>query len=130
MNPDDLRQSVELKAVELIKAGLEKGTITEERAQELSQLVLDTIHPNMTIEELYRAIPKLDDTAPELAPVVLPVVRQYEDTVARRAEQNVRSLIRTGQYDAAVNLAKQTISHGVNSVQYGIGHGEKSDGKS
>jgi hypothetical protein len=125
MNPQDLRQSVELKAVELIKTRLENGTITEDRAQELSQLVLDTIHPNMSVEELYRAIPKLDDTAPELSPVVLPVVRQYEQTVGKRAEENVRSLIRTGQYDAAVKLAKDTIAHESPIEHFGSSKEEK-----
>ena len=110
MNPEDLRQSVELRAVELIKGGLESGTISEARAQELSQIVLDTIHPGMSLEELYRAIPKLDDTAPELSPVVLPVVRQYEETYGIKAVEDVRALIRTGQYDAAVKHAKDTIS--------------------
>ena len=77
MTPDDLRQQIELQVVELIKRKLADGTMTEERSQQISQVVLDTIRPGMTIEELYRAVPKLDDTLPELAPIVLPIVRQY-----------------------------------------------------
>jgi len=121
MNPEDLRQSVELRAVELIKGGLESGTISEPRAQELSQIVLDTIHPGMSLEELYRAIPKLDDTAPELSPVVLPVVRQYEETYGIKAVEDVRALIRTGQYDAAIERAQETIGHKRNVVWHGEG---------
>jgi hypothetical protein len=129
MNQADLRQSIELKVVELIKKRLEDGTITEERAQELSQLVLDTITPGMSLDELHKAIPTLDDTAPELSPIVLPVVRMYEDTVAKQAEEGVRGFIRTGQYDAAVALAKQTISHDAKVEWHGIGKAEIPDGK-
>lgn len=119
MTPDDLRQQIELQVVELIKKKLADGTMTEERSQQISQVVLDTIRPGMTIEELYRAIPKLDDTLPELAPIVLPIVRQYEQEITQQAQHGVSELIRQGKFDAAASLAHKAISQDLKLVWEG-----------
>jgi hypothetical protein len=121
MTPDDLRQQIELQVVELIKAKLADGSMTEERAQQASQVVLDTLKPGMSFEELYRAIAKLDDTVQELAPVVLPVMQQYEQNIVQPIGKNVSELIRQGQYDAATNLAKKAIAQDVKLEWTGSG---------
>lgn len=119
MTPDDLRQQIELKVVELIKARLTSGSITEERAQQLSQIVLDTVRPGMSFEQLYKAAAKLDDRAPELAPIVLPLMREYEEAIVAQAQETVRTLIREGHYDAATTLAKKAISQDIDIVWKG-----------
>lgn len=110
MNPDDVRQEIELKVVELLKSLVEAGTITEERSQTLAQVVLDTLTPGMNWEALLKAIPRLDDTATELSPIILPYLREYESMVAQKATSQVANLIRMGQYDAATQLSKQVIA--------------------
>src|SRR4030042_199017 len=110
MEPDDLRQQIELQIVELIKKQLADGTMTEERAQQISQVVLDTIRPGMSLDELYRAIPRLDDTCQELSPVILPFLRQYEENVNKKAMSEIENLIKQGQYDAAAHLGTQVIN--------------------
>lgn len=116
MSPDDIRQRIELKVVELIKTKLADGTMTEERGQQISQMVLNLLKPGMSLEELYRAIPKLDDAAQELSPIILPYLREYEDKIAQAAEQSVRTLIRQGQYDAATQLAQKAIAQDIDLV--------------
>ncbi len=113
MTPDDIRQQVELKVVELVKTKLADGSMTEERAQQASQIVLDTLTPGMSYEELYRAIGKLDDTVQELAPIVLPLMEQYEREIVQPIEKNVQDLIIQGQYDAASDLAKKAIKQDI-----------------
>jgi hypothetical protein len=113
MSPDDIRQQIELQVVELIKKKLADGSMTEERAQQASQIVLDTLKPGMNFEELYRAISKLDDTVQELAPVVLPMMKEYERDIVKPIEKNVKELILQGQYDAATKLAKQAIGQDI-----------------
>jgi hypothetical protein len=119
MTPDELRQQIELRIVELIKSRLANGSITEDRAQQISQYVLDALQPGMTFEELYRVIPKLDDSFPELSPVILPILREYEINVNKKAMQAVQELIRQGQYDAAAKLGKQTINQEIKLVWQG-----------
>ncbi|MBI4066113.1 hypothetical protein HY411_00190 [Candidatus Gottesmanbacteria bacterium] len=116
MSPDDIRQQIELKVVELIKTKLADGSISEERSQQISQMVLSTLTPGMTLEALYKAIPKLDDAYPELSPIILPYLREYEDKVAQTAEVTVRDFIRQGKYDAATQLAKKAIAQDIDLV--------------
>jgi len=121
MTPDDIRQQIELQVVELIKKKLADGSMTEERAQQASQVVLSTLKPGMSFEELYRAIAKLDDTVQELAPVVLPMMEQYEHDIVKPIEKNVTELISLGQYDAATKLAKQAIGQDIKMQWTGSG---------
>lgn len=119
MTPDDLRQQVELAVVELIKKKLADGSMTEERSQVISQNVLDKLQPGMSFEELYRALPKLDDTCSELSPVIVPHLREYEDHVTQQATGTVSELIKQGEYDAAIKLTKNVINQTVNLVWQG-----------
>ncbi|MBI5613723.1 hypothetical protein HY947_02255 [Candidatus Gottesmanbacteria bacterium] len=121
MSPDDLRQQVELAVVELIKKKLADGSMTEERSQMISQNVLDTLQPGMSFEELYRALPRLDDAFPELSPVIVPHLREYEDHITQQAAGTVRELIKQGQYDAAIKLSKNVVDQRVNLVWQGRG---------
>lgn len=121
MSPDEIREDIELKIVELIKQLLEDGTITEARAQQLSTIALQTLTPGMSLEELYRAIPALDNHATELAPIVIPYMREYEENITRRAQTSVEELIKQGQYDAAIKLAKQATTREVDLVWQGSG---------
>lgn len=119
MSPDDLRQQIELKVVELIKEGLTKGTMTEAKSQEISRRTLEVLQPGMGFKELFKAISRLDDTMPELSKVVYPIVRQYEDMVKNSAIPRVREFMRVGAWDAAVKLAKDAANGEVELVWSG-----------
>ena len=121
MTPDELRQQIELRVVELIKSRLAAGSLTEDRAQQISQFVLDTLRPGMSFEELYRAIPRLDDSFPELSPVILPILEDYEKNVNQKAMVAVRDLIRQGQFDAAAKLGEQAVKQEVKLMWQGSG---------
>lgn len=121
MNPDDIRQQIEANVVELIKTKLDDGTMTEERSQLISQNVLDTIRPGMTFEELYKAIPKLDDAFQELSPILVPILQEYETNVTQKVKQNVEDLIKQGQFDAAAKLAQKAVENDVKLVWTGKG---------
>ncbi len=119
MNPDDLRQQIELQVVELIKKMIADGLMTEERSQEISQRVLDTLQPGMSLEQLYKAIAKLDDGMGELSPIILPYLRDYEQNVTQAAQASIRDMIKQGQYDAATTLAHKVINQDVKLVWEG-----------
>lgn len=113
MNPDDIREEIELAVVELIKTSVEGGTMTEARGQQISQIVLELLKPGMDWKELYKAIFKLDDSCTELSPIVLPYAKSYEVNIASKASDMVASYIRVGNYDAAVKLAEQVVNEDV-----------------
>jgi hypothetical protein len=121
MSPDEIREEVELAVVEFLKEKLETGEFTEERAKQISKRTLDILVPGMKFEELYRAIASLDNTVPELAVVVLPYVRDYEDNVTGQALETVRELIKQGQYDAAAKLGAKAAKSDVELEWSGSG---------
>lgn len=116
MSPDTIRQQIELKVVELLRNAVSEGTMTEERSQAIAKLVLTNLTPGMSWQELYRAIPKLDDAAQEISPIIVPYLREYENQIAQAAEKTVRDYIHLGKYDAAIDLAKKVIGQEVNIV--------------
>ncbi len=116
MSPDTIRQQIELKVVELLRKAVTEGTMTEERSQAIAKLVLTHLTPGMKWAELYKAIPKLDDAAQEISPIIVPYLREYENQIAQAAQKTVSDYIHLGNYDAAVNLAKKVIAQEVNIV--------------
>jgi hypothetical protein len=119
MDPNDLREQVELEVVDFIKLKLDNGEITDIRAQQLAQRALEVIRPGMNLQELHEAIPTLDDTMPEFAPVILPYVRDYETNITTQALENVRNLIKQGQYDAAADVGKKASSRSLDPIWTG-----------
>ncbi|OGG08939.1 hypothetical protein A2154_02705 [Candidatus Gottesmanbacteria bacterium RBG_16_43_7] len=109
MTSDQLRQDIESRVVEMIKKGLDTGSLTEERAQAISQHVLSTLQPGMDMDSLYRVIPRLDDTFPELSEVILPILTEHEENINQNVLTGVRELIYQGQFDAAAKLGKKAI---------------------
>ena len=121
MSPDDIRQDIELKVVEFIKTGLEAGTMTEQRSQQISQVVLDSLKPGMEMEHLYKAIFTLDDVCSELSNIVLPYAKEYEKNVTDKATNMVQKYIKVGQFDAAISLAGKAIKQDIRLEWQGAG---------
>ncbi len=119
MSPDDIRQEIELKVVEFLKEKSADGTIIEERSQQIAQRVLEVLQPGMSLEELYRTIPKLDDTCPEISFIIVPYLRQYEDRITSSAQTTVSNLIKQGQYESASNIAQKVIKQDVKLIWEG-----------
>lgn len=113
MTPDQIREDIELAVVEMLKEKLADDSMTEARSQQISQLILDTLKPGMSLKELYKAIFTLDDSVPELAPIVLPYAQKYEDNVAHKASDIVSNYIKVGKYDAAIKLTNDVVHENV-----------------
>ncbi len=54
-----------------------KPETTKERLQEIARLTLDLIKPEMTVDELYQNMIKLDDKFPELSPTISVIIKEY-----------------------------------------------------
>jgi len=124
MTPDDIRETIEAQIVDLIKEKVEMEEMTEDRAQQLAQIVLDTLKPGMTLEDLYRALPHLDDNFTEISHIVLPYLRDYEQGVTQKAAGQVQTLIRSGKYKEAQELADRVIRQDVKLVWTGTAKAE------
>ena len=119
MSPDEIRERIESQVVDLIKLKVESEEMTEERAQQLAQRVLEVLKPGMSLEDLYKALPKLDDNFSEASPIIVPYLRDYEEGVTKKAAIQVRDLIVAGNYKEAQELANRVIKQDVKLVWTG-----------
>lgn len=125
MSPDDIREQIEADIVDLIKVKVEAEEMTEDRAQALAQLVLDRLKPGMSLEDLYKTLPHLDDNFSEISHIIVPYLRDYEEGVAKPAIAQVSQLIKTGRYKEAQELAERVITQDVKLVWTGSGKASK-----
>ena len=119
MNPDEIREQIEASVVDFIKQKVEAEEMSEERAQQLAQSILDRLKPGMSLEDLYKALPHLDDNFSEISHIIVPYLRDYEEGVTKPAIEQVRQLIKSGQYHEAEELAQKVIHQDVKLVWTG-----------
>ncbi len=124
MSPDDIREQIEASIVDLIKAKVEAEEMSEERAQQLAQMVLDKLKPGMPLEELYKVLPHLDDSFTEISHIIIPYLRDYEEGVTQKAAVEVQQFIRQGKYKEAQELADKVIRQDVKLVWTGSSKSE------
>lgn len=106
---DIFRKFIETEVLKIIKNLAEKGETPQERIQAIARTTLDRIKPGMKIDELYMSAVKLDDEYSELAPIVITIMKNYEENFARKAIQGVSSYIKKGDYDSAQELVKKVL---------------------
>jgi len=119
MSPDDIREQIEANIVDLIKQKVEAEEMSEERAQELAKKVLELLKPGMSLEEVYKVLPRLDDGFTEISHIIIPYLRDYETGVTQKAAGEVQQLIHKGQYKEAQELADRVIRQDVKLVWTG-----------
>ncbi len=119
MSPDDLREQIEADVVDFIKTKVEAEEMTEERAQQLAQTILDKLKPGMSLEALYKILPRLDDNFSEISYIIAPYLRDYEEGVTKPAVAQVSQLIKDGKYKEAQELADRVINQDVKLVWTG-----------
>ena len=108
---EEFRKFIEVEVLKIIKMLAEKGETTQEKIQQIAQVVLDLIKPGMSLEELYKNAVKLDDRHSELAPVVIQVMRQYEEKYHGKAVDEVSQMIKSGEYDQAQDLVLKVLQY-------------------
>ncbi len=114
-NPAELfRKYIEIEVLKVIKELADKGETQTERLQDIAKQTLLLVQPGMTIEELYGNSVKLDDHFSELAPVVMRIMREYEETYNKKAVEQVSHLIREGKLDQAQDVVKKVLLYKIN----------------
>jgi len=104
-----LLSRVQNSIVDVISKGLEEGSITEDRAKEIAQVVLDKLPEDVTYEELMRIIPKLDDDFKELSAAVVPIMLEYESKMKDIINDRISSLLKNQKFSEALDTARKAI---------------------
>ena len=110
MQAEELQKFIEKEVLNLIKNLAEQEGMTKEKVQNVARRTLELIHPGMKLDELYRNAVKLDDNCSELAPIVVIVMREYEQKYEKKALEQVSLLIKSKQFDQAQDMVKKVLA--------------------
>jgi hypothetical protein len=104
-----LLNRVHAAIVDVITKGLEEGTINENRAKEIAQMVLERLPDDINYEELMKILPKLDDDFQELTVAILPIMLEYEAKVKQIVNHKISQLLKEKRFQEALFLARKAI---------------------
>ena len=110
MDAEEYRNKLERDILIIIEGKLKNGEMDAERAKEIAQMVLDKLHPPLTLEQIYAVAPSLDDHFAELTRAVLPVIKEHQDKVKEVVSKHAVDLIASGRFEEAHAILKQATS--------------------
>ncbi len=113
MDPEEYRKKIELDILEIIEKKLKNGQMDVDRAKAIARMVLDKLHPPLTLEQIYQIVPTLDDEFTELSAAVFPVVREHDDKVRDIVAAHAEKLIKSGKLAEAHSILKQAMQDDV-----------------
>lgn len=107
MDSEEYRKKLELDILAIMDEKLRKGEMGAERARAIARMLLDRLHPPLTLEQIHQIAPTLDDHFTELARAILPVIEDHEEEVRKIISEHAKKLIKIGKIDEATNVLKQ-----------------------
>lgn len=107
MDPEEKRKKIERDILDIIEEKLKNGQMDGERAKEIARMVLDKLHPPLSLEQIYAVAPTLDDHFTELTRAVLPVIIEHHGKVKEVVSKHAEELIRSGKFEQAHAVLKQ-----------------------
>lgn len=109
-SPEEYRQKIEEEILDIIEQRLIKREMNASRAKAIARLVLDNLHPHMTVEEIYQHVKIFDEHFSELARVVIEVENDHQEEMKNTVADRVRELIKNKKIEEASFLLKQTLT--------------------
>ncbi len=109
MDSEEYRKKIELDILKIIVEKLKNGQMDAERAGAIARMVLDKLHPPLTLEQIYQIVPTLDDHFIELAQAVLPVIQEHDKRISIIVSEHAEKLIKMGKIDEASAILKEAI---------------------
>ncbi|OGE32833.1 hypothetical protein A3C59_04390 [Candidatus Daviesbacteria bacterium RIFCSPHIGHO2_02_FULL_36_13] len=113
MDPEAYRKKLELDILTIIEEKLRNGQMDAERAKAIARMVLDKLHPPLTLEQIHQIAPTLDDHFAELAKAVMPIIHDHEEEVKKVVSEHASKLIKSGKIDEALSILKQATQKGI-----------------
>lgn len=107
MDSEEYRKKIELDILRIIEEKLQKGQMDADRAKAIARMVLDKLHPPLSLEYIYQIVPTLDDHFSELTDAVLPVIKDHDEELKNLIANHAEKLIKQGKIDEATKVLKQ-----------------------
>lgn len=108
MDPEEYRKKLELDILAIMEEELRNGQMDAGRAKAIARMLLDKLHPPLTLEQIHQIAPTLDDHFTELARAVIPIIQDHEEEVRKIVSEHAAKLIKMGKVDEATQVLKQT----------------------
>lgn len=107
MDAEEYRKKIEMDILKIMEEKLMSEEMDAGRAKAIARMVLDKLHPPLTLEQIYEIVPTLDDHFAELTAAVLPVIREHDDKLRTIVSSHAEELIKSDKIDQARNLLKE-----------------------
>lgn len=107
MDPEEYRKKIELDILKIIEEKLTNGQMDVERAKAIARMVLDKLHPPLTLEQIYKIAPTLDDEFTELAAAIALVLKDHEEEIKKIVTEHAQMLIQSGKINEATQILKK-----------------------
>ena len=98
-----------MEVLKIMKELVGRKDVQSKRIQEIANRTLDLIKPGMTMGALFQAAIKLNDGYPELDPLVIKLMKEYEQKYKYKAIEQVTDLVENGKYDEAEDVVKKVL---------------------
>ena len=113
MDTEKYRKKIELEILQIIEGKLLAQQMNAERAKEIAQYILESLHPHMDINQIYEIVQNFDDHFPELVPVVIDVTKDYDEKIKKAVTDHVGILLKQGKVNEASDLLKKALKREV-----------------
>lgn len=107
MDPEEKRKELEFEVLKIIEEKLSTGQMDLPRAKEIARMILDKLHPPLSLEQLYQIAPTLDDHFAELTRAVLPLMQENESQIREVVTKHAEQLLKSGKISEATAVIKQ-----------------------
>lgn len=107
MDSEVYREKIERDILAILEEKLRNGQMDAERAKAIARMVLDKLHPPLTLEQIYKIAPTLDDHFTELAKAVMPVMKDHDEQLRTIVSEHAEKLIKSGNIDDALTALQE-----------------------
>ncbi|HVZ66813.1 MAG TPA: hypothetical protein VG917_00995 [Patescibacteria group bacterium] len=106
MDSEEKRKELERNILKIMGERLAKGQMTPERAQSIARMLMDKLHPPLTLEQLYKIAPTLDDEFRELGEAIIPIMKEHDDVLKSVVASHAEKLLKSGKIEEAQKVLK------------------------
>lgn len=107
MDPEEYRKKIELDILRIIEEKLQRGQMDADKAKAIARMVLEKLHPPLSLEYIYQIVPTLDDHFAELSKAVLPVIKDHDEELKNIIANHAEELIKQGKIDEATRVLRK-----------------------
>lgn len=107
-NSDNYRKKVQSRVLSMMKQKLDQKEMDADKAQKLSQYVLEKVHKGMGEEQIYHNIKHFDiKSFPELLEVSVLFIKEHVDRLRYTLADKALKFLHIGQYQTANQIVNK-----------------------